>query len=430
MTVKGIDYVKSAERWQEYGRDYHKDASIYYAEGIKALLTVATFLVGFIGVILQLGNLLNGPMYGKILIAISLISSLISAISGILLLRKTNEFFNKAGDYYEKLSESLFIWLFKNKTEFGNEYPKEIYTGNQLKPELKNILSDIQLGSIIIAFISIIVYFFIFLFGRGVNIKLSKSIDLVKVKNEVTVKSVKTIIKSSSQKNKSLNNNIYLSANPSFTNFNKAMQKVVGVIKKMMEIFFSGFIGAMIALWLNKINNPKLDIIATESANIEIDYGSEKPVPGKCKFFRLKVVNKPLNKYLSIFFSRETAQQLNAFITFRELGKTMKGRWSETLELAYTDNYNRIRLANFPEPISLYPGDNKILDVFAKFESYDHAYGWNNEAYLDNNLWKTETYKLNPGDYSIEVIIAGTNATIKKTFTIHIDEVINKTTLT
>lgn len=137
-----------------------------------------------------------------------------------------------------------------------------------------------------------------------------------------------------------------------------------------------------------------------------------------------------MNKYLSIFFSRETAQQLNAFITFKELGKTMKGRWSETLELAYTDIYNKIRLANFPDSISLYPGDDTILDVFAKFETYDHAYGWNNEAYLNNNSWKTEAYNLVPGDYNIEVVVAGTNGTVRKTFTIHIDKTIEATSLT
>jgi len=96
MSVKGIDYIKSAERWQEYGKNYHKDGSIYYAEGNKTALTITTFLIGFIGIFLQLGNVFNGPLLGKILISISLISALISAISGLLLFRRMNEFLNKA----------------------------------------------------------------------------------------------------------------------------------------------------------------------------------------------------------------------------------------------------------------------------------------------------------------------------------------------
>lgn len=174
MGIKGIGYAKAAERWQEYGRNYHKDASIYYAEGIKTALTITTFLVGFIGVILQMGNVINGPLYGKILISISLVSSLISAISGLLLFRKINEFLNGAGDYYEKLSANLFQWIFKNKKDYGDEYPKEIYRGINLKLALNHVLSDIQLGSIIVAFISITIYFIIIIFGNISKIETKK----------------------------------------------------------------------------------------------------------------------------------------------------------------------------------------------------------------------------------------------------------------
>lgn len=160
MSVKGIGYIKSAERWQEYGKNYHKEGSIYYAEGNKTALTITAFLIGFIGVFLQLGNVLNGSMLGKILIFISLISALTSAITG-LLFRKMNEFLNKAGTYYEKLSENLFLWMFRNKKEYGDQYPKEIYKGIELEPELKTTLSDIQLGSIIVAFFTITIFFYI-----------------------------------------------------------------------------------------------------------------------------------------------------------------------------------------------------------------------------------------------------------------------------
>ncbi|MFA5770653.1 MAG: hypothetical protein WC894_04140 [Patescibacteria group bacterium] len=426
-----MDYIKSAERWQEYGKNYHKDGSIYYAEGNKTALTITTFLIGFIGVFLQLGNVFNGPLLGKILISISLISALISAVSGLLLFRRMNEFLNKAGSYYEKLSENLFLWMFRNKKEYGDEYPKEIYKGLELEPELKTILSDIQLGAIIVAFFTVTIFFLSMLFQNkfiSITTKTSYKASSIAVnQNKLDSKTKQIFIKPSLKKSTNVKNNN--SVNTINIVLSTVFKDIIKYLLGLVGVFFSGLVGALIALWLNKINNPDLDIIALEDANDELNYGPERPVPGRCKFFRLKIINKPLNKYLSVFFSRETAQQLNAFITFKELGKTMKGRWSGTLELAYTDIYNTIRLANFPEPISLYPGDNTILDVFAKFEAYDHAYGWNNEAYLDNNLWKTEDYKLLPGDYNIEVIIAGTNATTRKKFKIHIDKTIEATSL-
>ena len=343
-----------------------------------------------------------------------------------------NEFLNKAGDYYEKLSENLFLWMFKNKSEYGDEYPKEIYKGIKLEPELRNVLSDIQLGSIIIAFITITIYFLSILFAKDIiNLYSNSYKNQVNIKNESNTKITQEIIKSNPQKKISIKKSTSLITNLSPVASNEVFQNTIRIIGRIISIVFSGFVGAMIALWLDKINRPHLDILAIEDANIEQIYGSEKLVPGRCKFFRLKVINKPLNNnFLSIFFSRETAQQLNAFITFKELNKTMKGRWSDTLELAYTDTYSKIKLANFPDTVSIYAGKDTILDVFAKFESYNQAYGWNNEAYLDHNAWKTDKYKLSPGDYKIEVVVAGTNATIKKTFSIHIDKTIEQTSLT
>ena len=341
-----------------------------------------------------------------------------------------NEFLNKAGSYYERLSENLFLWMFRNKKEYGDEYPKEIYKGLELEPELKTILSDVQLGAIIVAFFTVTIFFLSILFPNKTilaTIKTSYKAPITISQNKLNSETKQIFIKPSLKKSTNIKNKNPV--NKTINNLSTVSKEVAKYLTGLVGVFFSGFVGALIALWLNKINNPDLDIIALEDSNVELNYGPERPVSGRCKFFRLKVINKPLNKYFSIFFSRETAQQLNAFITFKELGKTMKGRWSGTLELAYTDVYNTIRLANFPEPVSLYPGDNTILDVFAKFETYDHAYGWNNEAYLDNNLWKTEAYKLLPGDYNIEVIIAGTNATARKTFEIHIDKTIEATSL-
>lgn len=417
MTVRGIDYVKSAERWQEYGRNYHKDGSIYYAEGIKALLTVTTFLVGFVGVILQLGNVLNGSIQSKVLIMIVLIASLISAISGILLFRKMNEFLNNAGSYYERLSENLFQWIFKNPEVHGDEYPKEIYTGIQLKPELKNTLSDVQLGSIIVAFVSLILFLTTTLFP--INFERKVKVDGT-IKKTVTKKIVSTASASLVQDKK-----IKDSSQNNLLNIDLLAKFVLFFISSLV----AGFIGALVALWLDKVNSPKLDVIATEDVNISGIYGSEKLVPGRYKFFRLKVTNKPLNKLQSYIFSRQTALQLNALLYFKQINKTMKGRWFDTLELAYADEYNKVRLANFPDFISLYPGESKILDVFVKFESDNDAYGWNNEAYLNNNLWKTNKYKLVPGDYNIEVQIMGTNTIVKKRFIAHIDSTIEKTNI-
>lgn len=138
----------------------------YYAEGNKTALSIAAILVGFIGVSLQFEKLINGSLYMKVLIFIAFISSLTSAVTGLLLFTKMNEFLNKAGDYYEKLSENLFDWIFRNKMNYGDEYPKEIYRGTNLEVTMDNVLSHVQIGSIIIAFVCIAIYVAVIFFGK------------------------------------------------------------------------------------------------------------------------------------------------------------------------------------------------------------------------------------------------------------------------
>lgn len=96
----------------------------------------------------------------------------------------------------------------------------------------------------------------------------------------------------------------------------------------------------------------------------------------------------------------------------------MKGRWAETLELTQASPFELVKLANFPDPITIFPGDSAILDIFVKYDNDNEAYGWNNEAYLHN--WRTPYYQLDPGDYDIEIILSGVNAQTKKIVKGHI----------
>lgn len=192
-------------------------------------------------------------------------------------------------------------------------------------------------------------------------------------------------------------------------------------IIQILSIFFSGFIGAFIALWLDTFNNPELEIVASEEVNSDNNYGPERIVPGRAKFFRLMIKNKDLPWFLpKQLFNRETAERVNAVIKYKELAISMKGRWSETLELPFADPADLVRLSQFPEPEDILAGDSAILDVFVKFEKDTEAYGWNNEAYFTN--WRVPKYRLNPGVYMLETTITGLNAKKKSVFEVKIGE--------
>lgn len=191
--------------------------------------------------------------------------------------------------------------------------------------------------------------------------------------------------------------------------------------------FFGALIGSLIAFMAEKYREPKLTITAEEEANSDNTYPAGHGRAGqRWKFFRVKVKNEPQIKILSKLITRATAQQVNAKIRIVNLSQTFKGRWASTLELVNASPLDIARIINFPDPITLIAGENEFLDVFTKYEHDTEAYGWNNEAYLHN--WKTPHYRMDPGDYEIEIqVIALSGAQKKKRFKAHIATTIDDT---
>lgn len=200
-----------------------------------------------------------------------------------------------------------------------------------------------------------------------------------------------------------------------------------GFESRLLWSILGGVIGAVIALWLEKFQKPHLSVETGDIANSEHTYPGNYVVPGRWKFYRLRVSNTKLPIWLSWFMSREAAESLHAQITFIDIQRSMKGRWASTLELAYANNFDKIKLAQYPDPETIFVGESLNLDILAKHEHDAEAYGWNNEAYL--NFWRTPLYKLDPGEYKIEVKLRGTNCEKRVLLKLYVDTLIEKTRL-
>lgn len=161
MAVKGLDFLKSAERWQRYGETYHDEARSYYAELNRTALTIATFFLGFMGIFIQIGDVKAEPDCNKLVLILGFISLTTSVVFGILVFKMMNEFLNRSGDYYEQLSENLHLWMVRSGKNYGQTYPKEIYKGIKLTIKGSNILSNIQLVSLGLGFVFVSIYFFL-----------------------------------------------------------------------------------------------------------------------------------------------------------------------------------------------------------------------------------------------------------------------------
>jgi len=161
MAVKGLDFLKSAERWQRYGETYHDEARSYYAELNRTALTIATFLLGFIGIFIQLGDVKTEADCNRLILILGFISLTTSVVFGVLVFKMMNEFLNRSGDYYEQLSENLHLWMVRSGKNYGQKYPKEIYKGIKLTIKGSNTLSNIQLISLGLGFVFVATYFFL-----------------------------------------------------------------------------------------------------------------------------------------------------------------------------------------------------------------------------------------------------------------------------
>jgi hypothetical protein len=163
MNVTGLNFVKMADRWKKYGVSYQNEARRYWLEINKTCLTISIFVLGFVGIFLQIGDISNEPSLNKILIGVGFITQIISIGFGITTVIKMNHFINTAADYYEMLSEKLNKWMLINRKGSGSVEPSEVLENMQLPIWNNNWLTIVQIVTLAIGLLSIFIYFTILL---------------------------------------------------------------------------------------------------------------------------------------------------------------------------------------------------------------------------------------------------------------------------
>jgi len=55
--------------------------------------------------------------------------------------------------------------------------------------------------------------------------------------------------------------------------------------------------------------------------------------------------------------------------------------------------------------IDVYPGEAERLDVASRFDNEDECYGWSNESYFSNPVWRNPDWKLPSDRYLVKVTV-------------------------
>jgi hypothetical protein len=180
---------------------------------------------------------------------------------------------------------------------------------------------------------------------------------------------------------------------------------------------FSSLISVAITIWVERLRQPKLKL-SIEHTPCDQRYGAKAPAT-ESRHLRLEVLNE-MPSGLAWWIARLPALQCRGEITFHHLDgqkvmdRTMTGRWRESPEPIPTPvvgpagvQFQIIDFAkmNADPRVDIQASESALLDVAARFDQETSCWGWNNEAYFNNNNWRTPRWELPPGRYLVRAVI-------------------------
>lgn len=186
------------------------------------------------------------------------------------------------------------------------------------------------------------------------------------------------------------------------------------------------FIGALISLftivWIERKRLPVLKV-RIEIPTIDLTYDSASPAV-RHRALRLIIENQALRSHWRWWLARSAAVNCSATITFHHLdgqdvfGRSMGGRWAKSPQpVPLVGMVGNERFVIFDHTrftlesrIDIFPSDHTELDVAARFDNDQEAYGWSNESYFSNPTWRPPQWKLAPGRYLVRVRVRAANA--------------------
>ncbi len=194
----------------------------------------------------------------------------------------------------------------------------------------------------------------------------------------------------------------------------------------IVEIVFGAVIAILITIVVENVRKPKLSL--TLANHHDVLYRERRPAQ-EVRFLALHLRNGPLHRAFR-WMTRSPAQQCYGSINFYHLdgqnvfGRSMRVRWSGSPEpVATTLQIGEHRVAFIDGPrltqlgkIDVFPGETERLDVAARFDNDVECYGWSNDNYFSDPIWRTPLWKLGPGRYLVKVSIFSSGEKIEKLF--------------
>lgn len=191
-------------------------------------------------------------------------------------------------------------------------------------------------------------------------------------------------------------------------------------------IIGGAIVAIIITIVVEIIRRPKIQMRIGSNESISYPH---HPLAHTGHYLHIEVLNKPLPRFLR-WLARDVALQCRGTLTFHTLDgaqffKTpMLARFARSpepipLEIRFADGVgvliDPLRMS-LESRFDLYPGEATPIDVAVKFDSEDDAYGWTNENYFSEPMWRNSDWRLPRGCYLVAVTVTASNARCKGLF--------------
>jgi hypothetical protein len=190
--------------------------------------------------------------------------------------------------------------------------------------------------------------------------------------------------------------------------------------------FISTIVGALVSIgfviFVEYLRRPRLQLIIIDP--FDGPWPSASLVNAQIqemRSLRLSLCNVAPPWY-SNWVLRSPALQCHAAISFYDqqgrhdiFGRSMEGRWAASPEPFIAQTPQGQPIGIIPDwSCVVYPGESETLDLAIRTNVSPNSYGWNNESYFCDPLWRNPRWELLQGIHRVRVII--TSSGQKRTF--------------
>lgn len=195
----------------------------------------------------------------------------------------------------------------------------------------------------------------------------------------------------------------------------------------ILEVVLGAVIAIAITILVEALRKPSLDLRIAEPT----DRAYQNRPAAEVRFLHLRLVNKPLPRWCR-WMLREPALQCHGWISFhyldgqRVFDRTMPIRWAGSPEPTTTAfiveaGDSRVRVIDptritLESRIDVQPDESELLDVAAKFDHEEECYGWSNESYFSDPVWRNPRWALPNERYLVKVQVQTAGQSVTKLF--------------